>query len=39
MTNVYKPCLILDLDETVIYSVSKSEKTDFNKEEKHCEIA
>jgi TFIIF-interacting CTD phosphatase-like protein len=34
MTNVYKPCLILDLDETVIYSVSKSEKTDFNKEEK-----
>lgn len=34
MTNHTEPCLVLDLDETVIYSVSKSEKAELTKEEK-----
>jgi TFIIF-interacting CTD phosphatase-like protein len=29
-----KPCLILDLDETIIYSISREEKKDLSKDDK-----
>jgi TFIIF-interacting CTD phosphatase-like protein len=34
MKDINKPCLILDLDETIIYSVSREEKKNLSKEEK-----
>jgi len=34
MKDINKPCLILDLDETIIYSVSKEEKKKLSKGEK-----